>query len=279
MPWSHINPPREHSAVLTLQPCTFPLSDDVLDCHADGRPMQQSHSSFSYPSQIASPVTEAAWNMNEIELLDHVSPLPGLLPDSVEVPYQNDNRMVFQGQIFTELPTQDQAEREYGPHLRPSFNRMSSQPRGLWPPVDVPRSGNVIPEDPLSTEQTLTRNNDVPKEMKRAIDDTFYNSEETSSDHIHQASPIDEIAAATTSSDCRWQHSIASKDGLQQLDGQTTLKENKKKKAVRTGPLDPESKNKAGQMRKIGACWRCWLLHLNVCSTKPHVHFICAIGY
>ena len=40
----------------------------------------------------------------------------------------------------------------------------------------------------------------------------------------------------------------------------------KKNKGGRRGPLSPEGKKKARQMRKIGACWRCKLLRIPVPS-------------
>lgn len=55
-----------------------------------------------------------------------------------------------------------------------------------------------------------------------------------------------------------WEHAAVSKDGLCFL-SEHKEEEEKQRSGVRNGKLDPEVAEKAKRMRKLKACWKCWI--------------------
>jgi hypothetical protein len=242
-----------------------PLSEEVLNYHAIGHLVQNLPSSSLYPSQISSPLTDGAWPLNEVESLDPSLQWPEILLNNAETYFLDDEFMLFQGQALSELPVQDQQERENSTYPHPIFNRESSIPNSPWSPVDPLRYVNLMPRDLLLTERAKPRNAELSDEVSRGVDETVFNAQVIPSER-NQATPLEKLMAPTTSSDHSWEHMVVFEGNFQQLNEKRIPKETKKKTGRRTGPLPTESKRKAGQIRQTGACWRCWSLHLSVSS-------------
>lgn len=65
-----------------------------------------------------------------------------------------------------------------------------------------------------------------------------------------------------------WQHIVINKGGLQALATEDMERDaDQKPFGVRSGALDPVTKMKAGKMRKIHACWGCWILKVPVSTS------------
>jgi len=56
----------------------------------------------------------------------------------------------------------------------------------------------------------------------------------------------------------RWEHIVVSKGGLHRM-SEIPEVDSKRKSGVRNGKLDPKTKEKARRIRKISACWTCWI--------------------
>ena len=54
-----------------------------------------------------------------------------------------------------------------------------------------------------------------------------------------------------------WEHIVIRQDGLKCLSEHH--EDHRKRHGVRTGALDPQAKEKARKIRKIKACWNCWV--------------------
>jgi hypothetical protein len=56
-----------------------------------------------------------------------------------------------------------------------------------------------------------------------------------------------------------WEHMVVAKGGLQHVYTQDDEESIKKPHRIRMGKLDPQTKEKARRMRRIRACWNCWI--------------------
>jgi hypothetical protein len=61
-----------------------------------------------------------------------------------------------------------------------------------------------------------------------------------------------------------WEHTVVRKDGLAQLLEYTREEASPKRFGCRKGELPPETKEKVRRVRKLGACWTCWVLKVPV---------------
>lgn len=61
-----------------------------------------------------------------------------------------------------------------------------------------------------------------------------------------------------------WEHTVVRKDGLAQLFEYTREEASPKRFGCRKGELLPEIKEKVRRVRKLGACWTCWILKVPV---------------
>jgi hypothetical protein len=70
-----------------------------------------------------------------------------------------------------------------------------------------------------------------------------------------------------------WEHTVVRKGGLERVYEHTQKEPSQKSFGCRKGKLQPEVKEKARRVRKLGACWTCWVLKVQV----SHQYWI--IGY
>jgi hypothetical protein len=60
-----------------------------------------------------------------------------------------------------------------------------------------------------------------------------------------------------------WEHTVVKRSGLS-LVGNSYSGEKRSKAGIRTGRLDPVTKEKARKVRQLRACWNCWILKVPV---------------
>jgi hypothetical protein len=68
-----------------------------------------------------------------------------------------------------------------------------------------------------------------------------------------------------------WEHVVVAKGGLLTV-SEIPDEETRRSGGYRTGKLDPQTKEKAHRIRKMGACWKCWIGKVPV-SFIPHGKF------
>jgi hypothetical protein len=69
---------------------------------------------------------------------------------------------------------------------------------------------------------------------------------------------------ANTSTNLGWEITVIRKDGLQTVSENIQQESNQRTSGCRRGKLLPENRDKAQRVRKLGACWRCWVLKVPV---------------
>jgi hypothetical protein len=69
-----------------------------------------------------------------------------------------------------------------------------------------------------------------------------------------------------------WQHTVVMKGGVQSVLELAEEKPSKRPRAVgvRKGALDPKAKEKARRVRRMKACWGCWILKVPVSDQNRH---------
>lgn len=81
---------------------------------------------------------------------------------------------------------------------------------------------------------------------------------------IQDEGPILSTSPRQNSNHRKWENIIFPPGYAQRLGGKKVEKESKQKVGCRRGPLRPESAKKAQDMRRLGACWHCWLFKVTV---------------
>jgi hypothetical protein len=66
-----------------------------------------------------------------------------------------------------------------------------------------------------------------------------------------------------------WEHNVVAKGGLCRV-SEIPEDDTKRKSGVRNGKLNPQTKEKARRIRKISACWICWIQKVPVSLSQLH---------
>lgn len=268
MPWSAMDMSNNQSFDLAQRPRTLIWSEGIIDGPAPGFQMQRLNSSSLYPSHISSPLSNPSCSSSEIAPLNSGFRWPEQWHDIVpNYAFLGEPAIFSEDQNLADLQVQCQPEIGNSQFLPSTVNGQYHISNESGSPVPMSNPVRFMSGDFTPADWPTQLNKELLIDVRRPVDNFQFNPQHTFQELDNQFRPNSDVVAPTTSNACKWEP-VVSVGSIHQLNSKAPSRSNKRKKGCRVGPLAADVAERAGKVRKVGACWRCWYYHITVSLSK-----------